>query len=74
MQSKTESGVFYSWKTEKLAASNFAFVITKNTTRTTPTAAGSYCDTEIVKCGAGLRSRAQARTRAHQWLRYLAAS
>jgi len=74
MKSKTESGVFYSWKTEKLAASNFAFVITKNTERTTPTAAGFYCDTETVKRGAGFRSRAQARTRAHQWLRYLAAS
>ena len=74
MKSRTETGVFYEWKTKKIAASNFAFVITKNTERATPTAAGSYCDTEIVKCGAGLRSRAQARTRAHQWLRYLAAS
>ena len=62
--------IYFSWNTKKNENGTFSFTVVKNTTQHEALSGGSYCKTEIAKTGGGFKTRAQAKGRAAQWLRY----
>lgn len=60
--------VFYSWRTTKVK-DGFSYSVYKLKERTTPTAAGYYVDTTLVKSGK-MSTRPRAKAIAQKWVRY----
>ena len=72
--SNATNNTFFSWRTNKNTDGTFSFVITKNVSQTEQLPNGRYCTTEIVKTEAGFKTRARAKGRGIQWVRYFKAN